>query len=128
VNFAYLGCFTDYNGNIRDLNSAPYFSNSLTLGSCAIYCVNAGYSYFGVQYAYFIYIFFQKFFFNFISSIIFKELDVDVTIATVHKVLLPIVIMHVVEILMRYVVVLVLILFMLLLHVFFYIINFFIIY
>jgi hypothetical protein len=103
VNFAYLGCFTDYDGNIRDLNSASYFSNSLTAEYCALYCLNAAFSVFGEQ----------------DRPLYFFKLDADVAFLMVHKVVLRIALVRVVEILMRYVVVLTLILFIILLHVFF---------
>ena len=43
----------DLTGKIRDLNKAYYPSSSqMTVETCALFCTNNGYSYFGVQFSY----------------------------------------------------------------------------
>ncbi len=52
-----MGCYTDLINVVRDLNDAYYPSYSqMTVENCALFCTNNGYSYFGVQYSYVVFL------------------------------------------------------------------------
>ena len=73
ANFYYLGCFKACNGGspcVQDLNKANYSSSAMTLQSCAIFCVNNGYSYFGLQNGYFKNFIYKSTCFNSLNALI----------------------------------------------------------
>ena len=45
----YIGCFTDYVNEIRDLNGPSTHTSTNTIESCIGYCLSNGFAYAGVE-------------------------------------------------------------------------------